>query len=64
MSEIQPTEEQMAERIAEIRRLLGIFARGCTNSEIARAEPEACAECTTQIYGFIANVMAGREYDA
>lgn len=59
-----PTQAQMAERVAEVRRLLGIYARGCANTEIAAAPPEACEECTTQIYGYIANVMAGRRYDA
>lgn len=59
-----PDAKEAAARVVEIRRLLGIFARGCPNSEIVNGEPEACEECTTQIFGFIQNVVEGRAYDA
>jgi len=59
-----PDTKEAAVRVAEIRRLLVIFDRGCTNSEIVNGEPEACEECTAQIFGFIQNVVEGRAYDA
>lgn len=62
----EPSETVKAERVAEVRRVLGIFVRGCGNTIglDGNSEPETCECCTTDVYQRIENIMAGKPHDA